>query len=208
MRTRSHECPCRELTHGHSPPLWVPRGPGGPQSRCLGRGESNTCGGAGTNVAAGPGGSHRGVCSGCAGKGPVGSPMCTPGAPAAPPCTLVSTRVFRGMCRSGTRVTACVLPCSPQPGAGHARHGILTALVLVTRGWRLCQPRAVTRVCARPPDRAGAAGRLSCLQTAGFVEFSHFIAMETVIKPHRLRSRGRGLWRRSRCRAGLAGTRQ
>ena len=106
--------------------------------------------------------------------------MGMPGTPVSVCCTLTGAHVFRGTCRGGTRVMACGFPCSHEPGAEHRQHGVLVVLV---PGVRLCQHRSVARVCAHPPDRAGAFGRLSCLQTAAFVGFSPFIAMETVIKP-------------------------
>lgn len=62
-----------------------------------------------------------------------------------------------------------------------------------------------SRVPALAQLCAGAFGKFSCLQTAAFVGFFPFIAMETVIKLHWLLSQSHLLWWHSWCHPGLAG---
>lgn len=113
-------------------------------------------------------------------------------------------------CRCWARATAPPWPCAAHVCAQMEEQA---ACLWDTRYWERCfwEPRywrprywephsvgtrwhgatpspALSRVCARLPARAGAPERLWCLQTAALVGFFPLIAMETVIKPHWLRS--------------------
>lgn len=122
---------------------------------------------------------------------------CTPGTPMSLRCTLTSAHVFRGTRHGGTHVTVCAFSHSHKPRAEHTQHRSLVVLVPALS----CHSRvpALARLCA------GAFGKFSCLQTAAFVGFSPFIAMETVMKLLWLLSQSHLLWWHSQCHPGLAG---